>query len=168
MDVFEAVKTVLAVRGYQNKPVPADVIQRVVEAGQLTGSAMNAQPWHFIIAQNVEMIGKIAEAARSGPYTAQAPVAIVVLIEKNRFALSDGSRAIQSMILTAWAAGVGSNWVGFQGMTGLHELLGIPDTLEVLAVLPLGYPTKEIGQGKKKRKPLAQVASRERFGQAFE
>lgn len=168
MEVFDAVRTVLAVRAYQNKPVPADVIQRIVEAGHLTGSAMNAQPWHFIVVQNQTTISKIAEAARSGSYTAQAPVAIVVLIEKTRFALSDGSRAIQSMILTAWAEGVGSNWVGFQGMTGLHELLNIPDTLEVLAVLPLGYPTKEIGQGKKKRKPLGQVASREQYGQAFE
>lgn len=168
MEVFDAVRTVLAVRAYQNKPVPADVIQRIVEAGHLTGSAMNAQPWHFIVVQNKATISRIAEAARSGSYTSQAPVAIVVLIEKTRFALSDGSRAIQSMILTAWAEGVGSNWVGFQGMTGLHELLGIPDTLEVLAVLPLGYPTKEIGQGKKNRKPLGQVASHERFGQAFE
>jgi nitroreductase len=45
MDVFQAVRTVLAVRDYQEKPVPPDVVRRIVEAGRLTGSSMNGQPW---------------------------------------------------------------------------------------------------------------------------
>jgi nitroreductase len=72
------------------------------------------------------------------------------------------------MILTAWADGVGSNWVGFMGLDEVKKLLGIPETLDILAVLPFGYPAQAIGQGKKKRKPLAEVAHRERFGQPFE
>jgi nitroreductase len=167
MEVFEAVRTVLAVRTYQDKPVPPDIIRRIVEAGRLTGSSMNRQPWHFIVVEDGDTLRQLGALAPTGPYVAQAPLAIVVAIEKTRFAVSDASRAIQSMMLTAWSEGVGSNWVGFVGMNGVNSLLGIPDELEVLAILPFGYPAQDIGQGKKQRKPLSEVAHLGRFGQPF-
>jgi len=114
------------------------------------------------------MLRRIGAMAKTGPYVAQAPLAIVVVIERTKFSESDASRAIQSMILTAWSQGVGSNWVGFFGLDVVKPLLGIPDDLDVLAILPFGYPVRAIGKGKKQRKPLDKVAYRERFGQPLE
>ena len=168
MEVFEAVRTVLAVREYQGKAVPPGVVRRIVEAGRLTGSGMNAQPWRFIVVEDREMLRRLGAMARTGPYVAQAPLAIVVVIERTKFSESDASRAIQSMILTAWSQGVGSNWVGFFGLDEAKPLLGIPDDLDVLAILPFGYPVRAVGKGKKQRKPLNKIAYRERFGQPFE
>ena len=168
MDAFEAVRTVLAVRSYQDKPVPDAVVQRIVEAGRLTGSGMNRQPWHFIVVRDKSMLRRLGALASSGPYVAQAPLAIVVATDKTRFAVSDASRAIQSMLLTAWADGVGSNWVGFGGLDQVKALLDIPAALEVLAVLPFGYPARAVGQGKKQRKALREVAHLERYGRPFE
>ena len=51
------------------------------------------------------------------------------------------------MILTAWAEGVGSNWVGFVGITEVKPLLSIPAELDVVAILPFGYPAQAAGQG---------------------
>jgi len=59
MDVFDAVRTVLAVRRYQDKPVPEPTVRRIVEAGRLTGSAKNMQPWHFIIIQDRETLRRL-------------------------------------------------------------------------------------------------------------
>jgi nitroreductase len=168
MEVFDAVRTVLALRNYQDNPVPSVIIQKIVEAGRLTGSSMNLQPWQFIIIEDRDTLRQLGAIARTGPYIAQAPVAIVVVIENTRYAVSDASRAIQSMILTAWSEGVGSNWVGFSGLSKVNSLLGIPDDLEVLAILPFGFPTQEIGKGKKKRKALSEIVYRERYGQPFE
>jgi nitroreductase len=168
MEVFEAVRTVLAVRNYQDTAVPPEVVRQIVAAGQLTASAKNEQPWHFIVVENSETLRQIGALARTGPYIAQAPLAIVVVIEKTPFAVPDASRAIQSMILTAWSVGVGSNWVGVLGLAEVKTLLGIPEALDILAVLPFGYPAQATGRGKKERKPLAEVAHRERFGQPFE
>jgi nitroreductase len=168
MEVYEAVRTVLAVRQYQETPVPPEVVRRIVEAGHLTGSAKNTQPWHFIVIEDRETLRQLGALARTGPYIAQAPLAIAVVIENTRFAVSDGSRAIQSMILTAWSDGVGSNWVGSQGQAEVKALLGIPEELDLLAILPFGYPAQPTGQGKKRRKPLSEVAHRERFEQPFE
>jgi nitroreductase len=165
MEVFEAVRTVLAVRKYQDKAVPPDLVQRIVEAGRLTGSSMNGQPWHFIVVEDRDTLQQLGALMRYGPYIAQARLAIVVVIEESQYAVSDASRAIQSMILTAWSEGVGSNWVGFRGMAEVNSLLRIPNDLSVLAILPFGYPAQEVGQGKKQRKPLSQIAHRERFGQ---
>ena len=167
MDVFDAVRTILAVRGYQDRPVPEDVIRRIVEAGRLTASSMNMQPWHFIVVQDRDTLRQLGALAPTGPYIAQAALAIAVAIDKTRFAVSDASRAIQSMLLTAWAEGVGSNWVGFGGLEDVKALLNIPDELDLFAILPFGYPVDPVGRGKKQRKPLAEVAHRERYGQPF-
>src|SRR2546426_7893898 len=103
---------------------------------------MNGQPWHFIVIRDGETLRRLGALASSGPYVAQAPLAVVVATDKTRFAVSDASRAIQSMLLTAWADGVGSNWVGFGGLPGVKRLLEIPNELEVLAIVPFGYPAE--------------------------
>lgn len=166
MDVYEAIRTILAVRQYRDTPVPDDAVRRIVEAGRLTASASNKQPWHFIVVRERETLRRLGELARSGAYTAQAPLAVVVAVEQTPFGVSDGSQAIHAMMLTAWAEGIGANWVGFAGrLAEVNGLLGIPDNLDVLAILPFGYPATPVGRGKKNRKALAEVASRERFGQ---
>jgi nitroreductase len=168
MEVFEAVRTGLAVREYQDKPVPPETVRRIVEAGRLTGSSMNRQPWHFIVVQNRDTLRQLGALAKTGPYVAQAALAIVVAIQRTPFAVSDGSRAIQSMMLTAWSEGIGSNWVGFMGMKEVKPLLGIPDDLDVLAIIPFGYPARPVGKGRKNRKPLSEVAHLEQFGHPFQ
>lgn len=168
VDVFEAVRTVLAVRAYKDKPVPEAVLRRIVEAGQQTASSMNLQPWHFVVVEDRDTLARLAVMARTGPYIAQAPLSIIVLTERTKYTVSDASRAIQSMVLTAWDAGVGSNWVGFGPIPEVNQLLGIPHELDVLAVVPFGYPHQSPGRGKKKRKPLQDVVSRGRFGQPFQ
>jgi len=168
MDTFETVRTLLAVRSYQDTPVPDVVVHRIVEAGRLTGSGMNGQPWHFIVVRDREMLRRLGALASSGRYVAQSPLAVVVATDKSRFAVSDASRAIQSMLLAAWADGVGSNWVGFGGLDAVKPLLDIPAALDVLAILPFGYPARAVGRGKKERKALREVAHLERYGRPFE
>ncbi len=165
MDVFEAIRTLLAVREYEQRPIPDEVLARILEAGRLSGSSGNKQPWHFVVVQDPETLRQLAGALTSGPYIAGAPLAIVVVVERKRVA--DGSRAIQNMLLAAWGEGVGGNWVGFGSMEEVKQFLGIPEDLDVVAVVPFGYPAKPAGQGKKTRKPLAEIAHRERWGEPF-
>ena len=170
MDVFEAIRTILAVRTFQDRPVPDDLIHQIVEAARLTSSSRNGQPWQFIVVQDRQTLKKLGELAPSGPYTADAAFAVVVAYEKeSQFGVSDASLAIHSMMLTAWGQGVGSNWVGFSNRYGetIAPLLGLPAAYDILAVVPFGYPVLELGKGKKRRKSLAEVAHREKFGQPF-
>ena len=168
MDVYDTVRTVLAVRAFQNKPVPQKIIRRIVESAWLTASSKNDQPWHFIVVEDRTMLEKLGQAVRTGPYIAQAAFAVAVGMEKSIYAVSDVSRAVQSMILTAWSEGVASNWTGFGGLIEVGKLLSVPPEIEIMAVIPFGYPVKKIGKGRKNRKPFGQVVHRGRFGQPFE
>ena len=164
-EVFEAVRTVLAVREYDARPIPDDVLRRIAEAGRLTASGGNQQPWHFVFVTDRKALEELGRLVRTAPYVATAAAAIVAAGERdNPIAVADVSRAIQSMILTAWADGVGSNWTGFANLDPVREAVGLPDTYQVFAVLPLGYPRRKLGKGLKNRKLPGEVLSAERFG----
>jgi nitroreductase len=169
MHVFDAVRTILAVRRYQDRPVSDEVVRRILEAGRLTASANNRQPWHFVVVRDRGRLRQLGTLVKTGPYIADAQFAIAVGYEKAWApGVSDASRAIQSMMLTASDDGVGSNWTGFRGLDDVASFLGMPPEYDVLAVLPFGYPAQAVGRGKKQRKPLGEVASREQYGQPFE
>jgi nitroreductase len=167
VDTFEAIRTVLAVRQYRDTPIPDDVVRQIVEAAHLTASGGNNQPWYFIVVQNKDTLRQLGQLARTGPYIPQAPMAVVVCVTNSPYAISDASRAIQSMMIAAWSQGVGSNWVGFHNLEAVKPLLGMPNDVDVLAIVPFGYPAQPAGAGRKNRKPLGEVVFRERFGQPF-
>ena len=169
MDTFDAIRTVLAVRSYTDQPIAETTLLKILEAGRLTASASNKQPWHFVVVQDPDTLTQLGEVlAKNGPYIAGAPLAIAVAIEPTKLAISDGSRAVQSMVLAAWAEGIGSNWVGFAGMSDAAKpVLGIPDDYDLLAIVPFGYPTDPGGKGQKTRRPLEEIASRERWAAPF-
>ncbi|MBO0708415.1 MAG: nitroreductase family protein [Candidatus Dormibacteraeota bacterium] len=166
--VFEAVRTVLAVREYDDREIPEEVLHRILEAGRLSASSQNRQPWHFVLVRERAALEELGRRVRTGPYIAGAAAAVVVAVEKaSRFGVSDGSRAIQSMVLTAWADGVGSNWTGFAGMREVAEQVGLPDEYDVIAVIPFGYPRRAIGRGRKNRKAAGEVISEGRYGTPY-
>src|SRR2546421_11762120 len=148
MDVFEAVRTVLAVRQFREQKVPAEIVRRIVEAGRLSASGSNRQPWHFIVVEQRKALEALGGAMRTGPSTAEAAFAVAVVVEaESKLGVSDGSRAIQNMILTAWADGVGSNWVGFGSMPAAEKLLEVPAAYRGLGIVAFGYPAAKLGQG---------------------
>lgn len=167
--MIEVVRTVLAVRSFKSGPISSDAVDSIVAAAHLTGSSMNRQPWHFIVVDDVETLKEMGRLAKTGPYIAGAPLAVAIAIERaSKWAVSDASRAIQSMTLVAWDQGIASNWVGFRGLDAIGTLLGVPESHELLAVVPFGYPAEEIGRGRKRRKPIGEVVSRGRFGVPYE
>src|SRR5258708_13534528 len=99
METFEAIRTALAVRRFKDTPIPEPIVREIVEAGRLTASGGNRQPWHFIVVQYKETLHQLGQLARTGPYIAQAPMAVVVATDPSPYAVSDGSRAVQDMIL---------------------------------------------------------------------
>jgi nitroreductase len=168
MEVFKAVQTVLAIRTYRPEALPPEIVHRILEAGRLTASSMNLQPWHFIAVEDRQDLEALGELAKTGPYINEAGMAVAVAIKPTKYAESDASRAIQSMILTAWEAGVASNWVGFYGLEKAKKYLNIPDEFELLAIVPFGFSDAISHKGQKDRKPFPEVVHKGRFGQRFE
>lgn len=170
METFEAVRTLLAVREYRSEPVPDAVVRRIVEAGRLTASARNRQPWRFLVVREPGRLRRLGELASRGPYIGSAPLCLIVAVETSEVAARDGARAIQAMMLTAWEAGVGSNWVSLlpEEEAQLRPEIAMPENFRVVALVPFGYPAGRLGRGRKQRRPLREIAFRERFGEPFE
>ena len=94
MEVYEAVRTVLAVRDFQIRPVPDGLVNRIVEAARLTGSSTNGQPWHFIVVKERNTLRQLGSLVSSGSYNAQSAFAIVVAIDRSsQFGVSDARAA---------------------------------------------------------------------------
>lgn len=164
MEVYEAVKTRLETREFSSKAVPPEVEREVLEAARLSPSAMNMQHWHFILLDRREDIKRLAEISTTGKWIAGAAFAVVVLTNpKDPYHMFDAARAITNMQLTAWGRGVGAGiYTGFK-QDDMRAFLGIPPGLEATAVLGFGYPARKT-RGKKKRLPLGEVASYQRYG----
>jgi nitroreductase len=167
MSVFECVRGRIETREFKPDPVPKGVLQKILEAGRWSPSQRNRQPWHFVVIQERETLRQLAAMAPSGPYLAEAPLAIVVVTDGARQPLVDATRAISSMQLVAWEEGLGSCWVGGIEREGVKGLLGIPEACELITVLPFGYPTDAAKGLRKRRKPLQQIAHLERFGTPY-
>jgi nitroreductase len=169
LDAFEAIRTVLAVREYDDRPIPPDTLRRILDAAHLTASSRNGQPWHFVVVQDRATIQRMASMVSSGPYMANAPLVVAVAVEKaSVYGHTDAGRAIQSMVLTAWSEGIGSNWVGFEGtLEAIAPELNLPSELSLIALVPFGYPVKKLGKGKKRRLPFADVVHSETYGTPF-
>ena len=172
MDVNDAVRSRLTVREYKPDPIPGEVVHKLLEAGRLAPSSQNLQPWHFVVVRDGETIRRLGELATQGPFVGDAPLVIAIATDDTPRAQLDAGRALQQMELVAWEEGMGTCFVGIRQADqnqAIKELLGIPDHLVLLTVLPFGYRLNaDMGRfGRRNRKSLSEVAHVERFGEAY-
>jgi nitroreductase len=156
-------------RKYSDKPVENEKLERILEAGRMSASACNAQPWKFIVVTEPMLVGKIAEAASArligmNMFVAQAPVLLVVVKEKPNmsskvggtiknkdYSLIDIGIASENICLQAKSEGLGSCMIGWFDERMLRNILSIPRSKRVELIITLGYSLSE--HRDKKRKP---------------
>lgn len=163
MDAIECMKTRRSIRAFQDKPVPKEVIEDIVDCGRLAATAINIQPWMFICVQDKAMLQKIADTTDHGKFIAQAPVCIAVFCEDTKYYLEDGSAATQNILNAARAHGLGSCWVAGDKKpycSSMRDMLGLPVNYKLVSLVAIGYPATENNPPKK---PLSEVLRWERF-----
>jgi len=172
MDVMEAIKVRRSVRAYGPEEVPEEVMRRVFEAGRLAPSAFNYQPWHYIVVMDERMRDELSKAAKFGKFLREAPVVLVACGDTKRspgWNQVDVTISLQQMVLMATAEGLGTCWIGKLDKERVRELLDIPESWDVVAMLTMGYPREKVDLVAKvarsgKRKEIGEIFSRERFG----
>jgi nitroreductase len=167
MDTLDCIRTRPAIRSFRPEPIPEAVIKKILEAGRQAHSQRNRQPWRFVVVQNRETLQEIGALASTGPYIADAPLAIALVMEGAKNPQIDAARVTECLMLAAWGEGVGSCWVGGLDRPKIKELLDIPETTDLITVIPFGYPTDEEKTKKKIRKRLGKIAYRERYGETY-
>jgi len=150
LDVYETMKVRLSTRKYQTKPIEEEKVSRVLEAGRLSPSAANRQPWHFLVITDPQVRARMKEAY-DRRWFVEAPVILVVCADPGvAWVRSDGEPywkvdaaiAMQNMVLQATAEGLGTCWIGAFDEAAAKRILNIPRDIRVVAMTPLGYPDK--------------------------
>jgi nitroreductase len=164
LDTFDAINTRRSIRVYQEKPVEDQKLQNVLQAGRLSPSAVNFQPWDFIVVKDKEAKRRLYNAY-DRPWFQKAPVIIVVCATPEKawkrrdgeeFWKIDAAIVTQTMILAATAEGLGTCWIGAFDEEKAKEALGVPTDVRVVAMTPLGYADEQKGPVTE-RKPLAEI-----------
>ncbi len=143
--LFELVKTKRSVREFDGKPLPAEVVWQILEAGRLSGSAKNMQPWHFVAVGRRETLAALAQCGMFAGHLAGAALGVALVTPDPFLRLTvpfDLGRASQNMMLTAWAAGVGSEMATIYQPDRAREILGVPDGFSIPWCISFGYPAQ--------------------------
>jgi nitroreductase len=155
LDVYEAAVKRRTIRRFLQKPIPMEVLKKLLNAARLAPSAGNLQPCEYVLVTDRDLLDKVFSTLRWARYIApegtpkegEKPVAYVVVLVNTRKAGEGGeidcAAAIENMILTAWEEGIGSCWIGSVDRERLREILSIPEYCRICFVVALGYRAEE-------------------------
>jgi nitroreductase len=173
MDVFEAIKGRRSIRSFKPTQIPDEFINKILEAACWAPSAGNLQSWEFILVKDEETKKELCNAALGQCFIQEAPLVIVVCANQNRsssrygdrginlYSICDSSAAIQNILLSAYALGLGTCWVGAFYDEEVARILKLPDRIKPIAIIPIGYPNEK--PKAPRRFPLNKVVHREKY-----
>lgn len=164
MDVFEAVCLRRSIRKYRPSTVEKEKLERVLEAGRLSPSAANRQPWHFIVVTDPS-VREALRASYRQDWFVNAPVIIVACADTDsawkrrngeEYWKVDVAIALENMVLCATEERLGTCWIAAFTEEVARRVLKIPEKVRIVAMTPLGYPDETKGEVSD-RKPLREI-----------
>ena len=171
MELKKVILERFSVRNYRDEEVSETILEEILELTSRAPSAANYQPWHFIVIRERSML-EILWTTYHRQWIRSAPVLIVACVNHQEswkrgsdghdFGEVDVAIAIDHLTLAATDKGLGTCWVCNFDAALCKRVLALPEHMEPLALIPLGYPASEASL--KKRKSLNEIVSREQFG----
>ena len=168
MEFKAVVQNRYSCKKYSDRPVEAEKLNAILEAGRLAPTAKNLQEQHVYVLQSAEALAKVDAIT---PCRYGAPTVLVVAFDKNNVftypggkrdsGVEDATIVATHMILAAADEGVDSCWVNFLDPEKLAQTLSLPENEEVLMVMDLGYAAEGAGPlaNHSSRKPLSETVS---------
>lgn len=165
MEVFETIQKRRSIRKYKPEPVSEEKLKIILEAARLAPSGGNRQPWKFVVVRKPERKKEIGRVANNQMFIADAGIIIAALgdpeISSHGFR-RDPVIAVEHMVLAATSLGYGTCWIGAFDEEKVKRILGIPEKLVVIALLPVGVPDESPRE--KPRKELVEIFFQEEYG----
>jgi nitroreductase len=171
METWDAIRSRRNVREFADRPVAADDVDRILEAGRLAPSAKNWQTWDFVVVTDRGQLARLAGVWRGAWHVANAPAAIALIApvaddDRRRELLQyDLGQATMSMLLAAADAGIGTGHSSVQDQALAREILGFPDDHFCAYLISVGYPADRplSTSWRPNRRPFDEVVHRERW-----
>ena len=161
---IDNIMTRTSIRSFTDRQVSADTIEMLLRAGMAAPTAVNKQPWHFVVINDRAVMDSLGGNGRQSQMWKESPLAIVVCGDMEKalegpaqaFWVQDCSAATENILLAAHALGLGAVWTGCypmeERMTNVSQVLNLPETIVPLCVIVMGYPN-ESPEPKDKWKP---------------
>ncbi len=170
MDIHETIRLRKSVRAFLDRPVSDETLARVMDAARLAPSARNGQEWRFVVVRDGATRERIAREAARQPFIGTAAILLAACAETDGRIMRCGQAAypidvaiaMDHLSLAAVAEGLGTCWIGSFDESLVKQILGIPDAIRVVQLMPLGYPA-DTGPVAKIRLPLEQIVHHERW-----
>ncbi len=141
-----------SIRKFQEKPVEQEKLVQVIRAGMNAPSAVDQQPWQFVIIDDSKIIEEVVKVHPNAKPALDAPVSILVCGDPDRerskgYWPIDCSAAVQNMLIEITDIGLGGCWLGIypreERVNRLRELIGAPAQIIPFALIAVGYPAEE-------------------------
>ena len=146
MNVSEAIRTKRAIRKFQDKPLPNEIVHAIVNAGRRSQSSKNEQPWQFIAIRDKSILKALSETGTYAGHLAGAALGVAILTPdpEGKFQIMfDAGQAAAFMQLAAWELGVGSVPASIYEPEKARQILGFPAEWHLRIALSFGYPLEE-------------------------
>lgn len=168
MEYEELIRKRCSIRKFAMRPVEKEKLEKIVEAARIAPSAVDKQPWFFLIISEPDNIKQLATCYKL-PWLAKAPSAIILLEDKNvswkrpsderDFGDVDLGIAIYAIWLEATNLGLGAACLSFFDPEKIKALYELPDYIEPISIMPIGYPeNEELWKNRKPRKEMNDIA----------
>jgi nitroreductase len=142
---LELLKERRSIRAYTNQPVGREVLEDIVDFARLAATAMNEQPWEFVVATDKAMLQRLPELTGHAQFIASAAACILVICKPTGHYLEDGSAASEHILLAAHAHGLGACWVAGEKegyAEAIRKLVGAPEGYRLICLIPVGFPAE--------------------------
>lgn len=153
-ETIKTIKERRSIRSYKDKAVSKEILEELVDCGRLAPSARNNQLWEFIIVTEKETLTKLSETISTGPFIGDAAACIIVCGDSsNHHLIEDGSAATENILVAAHSLGLGACWVAGVNRTydgDVKNILEIPEGIDMVSIIPIGYPSEEATMGSKR------------------
>jgi len=152
VNILEVIYTRRSIRSFKKQRLDDDILKLILKAGFQAPSAMNLQPWHFVVVRNEEMLKKIAEKHHYADMLPNTAFCIVVCGDKKiqkklGFLIEDCSAAIENMLLAAHGLGFGAVWLSMYPIKSRYKpiakMLNIPSKVIPVGMVALGVKAEE-------------------------
>lgn len=153
-NAIETIMTRTSIRSFTDRAVSADTIEMLLRAGMAAPTAVNKQPWHFVVVNERAKLDELGGNGRQSQMWKESPLAIVVCGDMEialegpaqAFWVQDCSAATENILLAAHALGLGAVWTGCypmeERMTNVRQVLNMPENIIPLCVIVMGYPNE--------------------------
>jgi len=165
MSVIEVIEKRRSIRKYKQTSIPVGDLKKILEAGRLAPSAGNRQAWSFIVVRNPVQKKALVEAAVKRVSIMDAGVIVVALVDAEaspKWGKLDVMIAVENIVLASTSLGYGTCWIGAFEEEQVKKVLGIPEKLSVVVLLPIGV-SDEIPEPRT-RKDFSEIFFQDKYG----